>query len=81
MSGRLQQHDSYRESYGMFAVNGIMFNHESPRRGETFVTRKITRAVARIAAGLVRARAFSWRRHTIETISVLRKVHQDLRRF
>ena len=36
----------------MFAVNGIMFNHESPRRGETFVTRKITRAVARIAAGL-----------------------------
>ncbi|MEU5870495.1 GDP-mannose 4,6-dehydratase [Glycomyces sp. NPDC047369] len=43
---------NYRESYGMFAVNGIAFNHESPRRGETFVTRKITRAVARIAAGL-----------------------------
>jgi GDPmannose 4,6-dehydratase len=43
---------NYRESYGMFAVNGIMFNHESPRRGETFVTRKITRAVARIKAGL-----------------------------
>jgi GDPmannose 4,6-dehydratase len=43
---------NYRESYGMFAVNGIMFNHESPRRGETFVTRKITRAVARIAGGL-----------------------------
>jgi GDPmannose 4,6-dehydratase len=43
---------NYRESYGMFAVNGIMFNHESPRRGETFVTRKITRAVARISAGL-----------------------------
>ncbi len=42
---------NYRESYGMFAVNGIMFNHESPRRGETFVTRKITRAVARIRAG------------------------------
>jgi len=42
---------NYRESYGMFAVNGILFNHESPRRGETFVTRKITRAVARIAAG------------------------------
>lgn len=42
---------NYRESYGMFAVNGIMFNHESPRRGETFVTRKITRAVARIATG------------------------------
>jgi GDPmannose 4,6-dehydratase len=42
---------NYRESYGMFAVNGIMFNHESPRRGETFVTRKITRAVARIQAG------------------------------
>jgi GDPmannose 4,6-dehydratase len=41
----------YREAYGMFAVNGIMFNHESPRRGETFVTRKITRAVARILAG------------------------------
>ncbi|WP_232013778.1 GDP-mannose 4,6-dehydratase [Glycomyces terrestris] len=43
---------NYRESYGMFAVNGIAFNHESPRRGETFVTRKITRAVARIEAGL-----------------------------
>jgi GDPmannose 4,6-dehydratase len=42
----------YREAYGMFAVNGILFNHESPRRGETFVTRKITRAVARIKAGL-----------------------------
>src|SRR4051794_1464475 len=42
---------NYREAYGMFAVNGIMFNHESPRRGETFVTRKITRAVARIVAG------------------------------
>ncbi|MEH3154987.1 MAG: GDP-mannose 4,6-dehydratase [Gordonia paraffinivorans] len=40
-----------REAYGMFAVNGILFNHESPRRGETFVTRKISRAVARIAAG------------------------------
>ena len=43
---------NYRESYGIHAVNGILFNHESPRRGETFVTRKITRAVARIAAGL-----------------------------
>ena len=42
---------NYREAYGMFAVNGILFNHESPRRGETFVTRKITRAVARIEAG------------------------------
>ncbi|HZI85405.1 MAG TPA: GDP-mannose 4,6-dehydratase [Pyrinomonadaceae bacterium] len=42
---------NYRESYGMFACNGILFNHESPRRGETFVTRKITRAVARIKAG------------------------------
>lgn len=42
---------NYRESYGMFAVNGILFNHESPRRGETFVTRKITRAVAAIQAG------------------------------
>jgi GDPmannose 4,6-dehydratase len=42
---------NYREGYDMFAVNGILFNHESPRRGETFVTRKITRAVARIAAG------------------------------
>lgn len=41
----------YRESYAMFAVNGILFNHESPRRGETFVTRKITRAAAAIAAG------------------------------
>jgi GDPmannose 4,6-dehydratase len=43
---------NYRESYDMFACNGILFNHESPRRGETFVTRKITRAVARIKAGL-----------------------------
>jgi GDPmannose 4,6-dehydratase len=42
---------NYREAYGMFAVNGILFNHESPRRGATFVTRKITRAVARIKAG------------------------------
>lgn len=41
----------YRESYGLFAVNGVMFNHESPRRGETFVTRKISRAAARIAHG------------------------------
>jgi GDPmannose 4,6-dehydratase len=43
---------NYRESYGLHASNGILFNHESPRRGETFVTRKITRAVARIQAGL-----------------------------
>lgn len=42
---------NYRESYGMFAANGILFNHESPRRGETFVTRKITRGLARIKAG------------------------------
>jgi len=43
---------NYRESYGLFACNGILFNHESPRRGETFVTRKITRGLARIAWGL-----------------------------
>src|SRR6201998_1874166 len=43
---------NYREAYGLFIVNGILFNHESPRRGETFATRKITRAVARIRAGL-----------------------------
>ena len=42
---------NYRESYGVFATNGVLFNHESPRRGETFVTRKISRAVARIKAG------------------------------
>ncbi|ESO95048.1 hypothetical protein LOTGIDRAFT_215196 [Lottia gigantea] len=42
---------NYREAYGMFACNGILFNHESPRRGETFVTRKITRAVAKISLG------------------------------
>ncbi len=42
---------NYREAYGMFASNGILFNHESPRRGETFVTRKITRSLARIVAG------------------------------
>ena len=43
---------NYRESYGLHASNGILFNHESPRRGETFVTRKITKAVARIASGI-----------------------------
>ncbi len=43
---------NYRESYGLFAANGILFNHESPRRGETFVTRKITKAAARIKLGL-----------------------------
>lgn len=43
---------NYREAYGMYATNGILFNHESPRRGETFVTRKITRAVARIELGV-----------------------------
>jgi GDPmannose 4,6-dehydratase len=43
---------NYREAYGLYAVNGILFNHESPRRGETFVSRKITRAVGRIAMGL-----------------------------
>jgi GDPmannose 4,6-dehydratase len=43
---------NYRESYGIFATNGILFNHESPRRGETFVSRKITRAIARLSVGL-----------------------------
>lgn len=43
---------NYREAYGMYACNGILFNHESPRRGETFVTRKITRGIARISLGL-----------------------------
>ena len=43
---------NYREAYGIFAANGILFNHESPRRGETFVTRKITRAAARIKLGI-----------------------------
>ena len=43
---------NYREAYGMFACNGILFNHESPRRGETFVTRKITRGLANISQGL-----------------------------
>jgi len=43
---------NYREAYGMFAINGILFNHESPRRGETFLTRKVSRGVARIKAGL-----------------------------
>jgi GDPmannose 4,6-dehydratase len=43
---------NYREAYGIYACNGILFNHESPRRGETFVTRKITRALARIKLGL-----------------------------
>ncbi len=45
---------NYRESYGLYACSGILFNHESPRRGETFVSRKITRAVARISCGLQR---------------------------
>ena len=43
---------NYREAYNMYACNGIIFNHESPKRGETFVTRKVTRAVSRIALGL-----------------------------
>jgi GDPmannose 4,6-dehydratase len=43
---------NYRESFGLYAVNGILFNHESPRRGETFVTRKVTRGIARIVSGL-----------------------------
>ncbi len=43
---------NYRESYGMFTSNGILFNHESPRRGENFVTRKVTLAIARIKRGL-----------------------------
>ncbi len=43
---------NYREAYGMFASNGILFNHESPRRGPTFVTRKITRAVAKVGCHL-----------------------------
>jgi GDPmannose 4,6-dehydratase len=43
---------NYREAYGMYACNGILFNHESPRRGETFVTRKITRGLANISQGL-----------------------------
>ena len=45
---------NYREAYGLFAVNGILFNHESPRRGETFLSRKVTRAIARILAGVQR---------------------------
>ena len=45
---------NYREAYGMYACNGILFNHESPKRGETFVTRKITRGLANIAQGLER---------------------------
>ena len=45
---------NYREAYNMFACNGILFNHESPRRGETFVTRKITMALARIKHGLAK---------------------------
>ena len=49
---------NYREAYGMYACNGLLFNHESPRRGETFVTRKITRGLARIDAGL--RSAYSW---------------------
>jgi hypothetical protein len=43
---------NYREAYGMYACNGILFNHESPRRGETFFTRKITRGLANISLGL-----------------------------
>ena len=50
---------NYREAYDIFAVNGILFNHESPRRGETFVTRKITRALAAIKAGETE-RCFTW---------------------
>jgi GDPmannose 4,6-dehydratase len=55
-ASKLQAHwvtVNYREAYGLFAVSGILFNHESPRRGENFVTRKITKAVAAIKAGVV----------------------------
>lgn len=45
--------NNYRDAYNMFACNGILFNHESPRRGENFVTRKITRSVAKITLGLL----------------------------
>jgi GDPmannose 4,6-dehydratase len=54
-ASKLQAHwvtVNYREAYGLYAVSGILFNHESPRRGENFVTRKITKAVAAIAAGI-----------------------------
>ena len=54
---------NYRESYGMFAVSGILFNHESPRRGAEFVTRKISLGVARIKLGLAdELRSATWRR-------------------
>ena len=49
---------NYRESYNMFACNGILFNHESPRRGETFVTRKITMGLCKIKLGLVKKISF-----------------------
>ena len=49
---------NYREAYGMYACNGILFNHESPRRGETFVTRKITRGLTRINEGI--ESVFTW---------------------
>lgn len=58
---RLQIVKNYREAYNMFACNGILFNHESPRRGETFVTRKVTMAVARIKLNQqVRSRHAPW---------------------
>ena len=50
---------NYREAYGMFACNGILFNHESPRRGETFVTRKVTIALSKIKLGL--QKTFDWK--------------------
>ncbi|KAG5223327.1 GDP-mannose 4,6 dehydratase [Salix suchowensis] len=53
---------NYREAYGLFACNGILFNHESPRRGENFVTRKITRAVGRIKVGLQSLEGLGFRR-------------------
>jgi GDPmannose 4,6-dehydratase len=51
---------NYREAYNIFACNGILFNHESPRRGETFVTRKITRALAHILAGKQKKKTLPW---------------------
>ena len=62
---------NYRESYAMFACNGILFNHESPRRGETFVTRKITRAAARIKAGS--RKIFIWAISTPSATGVMPK--------
>ena len=66
---------NYRESYGLFACNGILFNHESPRRGETFVTPRVTRTAARIKAGLGRE-SLSWQSRSQTSLGICQGIRR-----